>query len=98
MTRCADLEHQIVGDDNRTDELRKLLHAKEGENLVDAAKRVIVPLPKPERVEPGQRWAFVMTSESKLDQFGYARFYDASGSPTFTADSKDFEAGFYLGA
>jgi len=45
---------------------RKVLGAKAGENISDAAKRVmstaIIPLPKPESIEPGQKWAKLITT------------------------------------
>jgi uncharacterized protein YeeX (DUF496 family) len=41
IERWANLEQQIVADDNRTDELRMILYAKEGESVIDAAKRTI---------------------------------------------------------
>jgi hypothetical protein len=41
IERWANLEQQIVADDNRTDELRMILHAKEGESVIDVANRTI---------------------------------------------------------
>jgi hypothetical protein len=38
------------------------LHASEIESLHDKLASAIVPLPKPERVEPGQRWAMIVTA------------------------------------
>ena len=99
MDRCASLEQQIVADDNRTDELRKILHAKEGESIIDAAKRAIIPLPKPEKVEPGQRWAFVMKATSGPEDgnvYLAGRFRNAWGNH-YGALVDDVRTGFYLG-
>lgn len=98
MDRCASLEQQIIADDNRTDELRKILHAKEGESVIDAAKRAIIPLPKPEKVEPGQKWAFVMKAIDKGSSPPrvVGTFIDSNGS-SWCAYQSDLDTGFYLG-
>jgi hypothetical protein len=63
---------------------------------------VLVPLPKPAKVEPGQRWAFVMTSTDRGyigDNEGrgaYSVFTDASGA-AFSAYNEDLAAAIYLG-
>jgi hypothetical protein len=58
----------------------------------------IVPLPKPERVEPGQRWAHVMICrENGANEVRPVwRFTDADGYP-FSAFGAGMETAIYLG-
>jgi hypothetical protein len=81
------------------DEVRKLLGAKIGESIMGAANRVmstaIFPLPKPEKIESGQKWAFVMTAKGDRP-FGCETFTDSSGCQ-FDAKSEDLASAFYLG-
>jgi hypothetical protein len=65
------------------------------DQLIRDVYGALVPLSKPERVEPGQRWAFVMTcTEHHLGTTSV--FEDASGC-RYTAFSKDVINGHYLG-
>lgn len=59
----------------------------------------IIPLPKPEKVEAGQKWAFVMTAKSGLEpgnRYLAGRFAD-SERKDYAAFHGDLLSGFYLG-
>lgn len=63
------------------------------------ANGALIAQPKPERVEPGQRWAFVMTAleNAKASQSrNIWKFADADGE-VFYAGPRDFERAQYLG-
>lgn len=135
----------LVNTESHLVEVRKLLGAKIGEGVVDAAKRVtgtelhdtkvalnsirdaitkksarslgdlacqswtdvaarivglidsaIFPLPKPENIEPGQKWAFVMTATNSPYSSNVTDFCDTSGFG-FKAYPGDLLSAFYLG-
>lgn len=44
-----------------------------------ASSGTLIPQPKPERVEPGQRWAFVMISTGQVDHFANRRAWKLEG-------------------
>lgn len=56
----------------------------------------IVPLPKPERVEPGQRWAIAMTANEQTANAKFVTFTDGSGCG-YTAFPEDLACSYYLG-
>lgn len=69
-----------------------------GKKAVAAISSAIIPLPKPESVEPGQRWAFVMTCmrETSIASGLAIQFVDAGGCG-YAAFEEDIASGFYLG-
>jgi hypothetical protein len=81
------------------------LQIGEGENLSkwcsdarEKLSRAIIPLPKPEKVEPGQKWAFVMKAIDKGSSPPrvVGTFIDSNGS-SWCAYQSDLDTGFYLG-
>lgn len=97
--------------DTFADNVRKALNVGSGVDLIaiieartrthreyhELKANALVPLAKPERVEPGQRWAFVMTSVPPFDIPGTYYFRDAYGEESYVADRVDIEAAHYLG-
>jgi len=81
------------------------LQIGEGENLSkwcsdarEKLSRAIIPLPKPEKVEAGQKWAFVMKAIEKGSSPPrvVGTFIDSNGS-SWCAYQSDLDTGFYLG-
>jgi hypothetical protein len=71
---------------------------RDRDELLVKLETAIIPQPKPERVEPGQKWAFVMTAKSTVSEFGCARFTSTDEAQNeYLADSVERDAGFYLG-
>lgn len=70
---------------------------EERDELKTRLAGAIVPLPKPERVEPGQRWAIVMgTANDCRHGSEMYEFIDADGSSYF-ANEDDLAKAHYLG-
>lgn len=70
---------------------------EERDELKTQLAGAIVPLSKPERVEPGQRWAIVMgTANDCRHGSKMYEFIDADGSSYF-ANEDDLAAAYYLG-
>ncbi|TXH49789.1 MAG: hypothetical protein E6Q97_21845 [Desulfurellales bacterium] len=70
--------------------------------LAALTSSAIVPLAKPERVEPGQRWAFVMTCVPPFDIPNTYCFVDEYNKKKgtgyiYVADTVDMQAAYYLG-
>jgi hypothetical protein len=83
--------------DSTKDALSLIRVTEERDELKAQFARAIVPLPRPERVEPGQRWAIVMgtASDCRCGSTIY-KFIDADGSPYF-ANEDDIAKSYYLG-
>jgi hypothetical protein len=95
----ADMREEWRKDEDTISQVRVLLAAKPGESVLDAARRAIVPLPKPEKVESGQKWSFVMTAQSGREagnSYLVGRFKDEAGKH-YAAFDADIVSGFYLG-
>lgn len=81
----------------RTEKAERDLSAAQAA-LAEIAHIYIVPKPKPERVEPGQRWAFVMKADDSEEVSADCSFLfrDAYGEP-WQAGPCDMKAAYYLG-
>lgn len=70
---------------------------KERDELKSLLFSAIVPLPKPERVESGQRWLFPMACTGAGKVPGTYYFRDAFNQAEYEATEIDIDSGLYLG-